>query len=73
MVEPIVAMSLPLRLSSVTAGTASSRSGIYNPPSGAVPANNASTKEIGGEAPRVLTHFMRLGSPDESESGARAR
>ena len=46
---------------------------MYSPPSGAVPANNASTKEIGGEAPRVLTHFMRLGSPDESESGARAR
>ena len=59
--------------SSRPGGTGSSRSGMYSPPSGAVPANSASTNEIGGEAPRVLTHFMRSASPDESESGVRAR
>jgi hypothetical protein len=31
---------------------------MYSPPSGAVPANSASMKLIGGEAPRVLIHFM---------------
>ena len=33
---------------------------MYRPPSGAVPANSASMNEIGGDAPRVLIHFIRV-------------
>jgi hypothetical protein len=31
---------------------------MYRPPSGAVPAKRASIKEIAGDPPRLLIHFM---------------
>src|SRR5688572_22044064 len=57
-VVPISTMSASRRPSTVPGGSGSSRSGMYSPPSGAVPAKSASMKVIGGDAPRVLIHFM---------------